>query len=556
MFTKNLKKAMLFLACILTAAFAFMPMSSCTKTKSNLVISSDTLVFHGNETLQLHLSTERVEGCPFSVHDYPYWLEVSPRSGTLYQDQDFVLTLTSNMDTVMHGPLKGNLYIDLYVDNLYDTRIVPVVGIPGDHILYSIPDTLVFQSGDDDKPLHIKNSGNAEITYSISSSTSYASLSSTSGTLAEGAETNIMVHIDRNGILTESDPKLIVTINDSNIPVSLFVEKKQIIDADVIDAEYSKTTDLMVYVTTACTLNVYNPATQSTESIPLSYYPTCVSLSSDGTKVAVGHDANVTYVDLTTMSVVNTFPISCEALDIVMADNGWAYIFPKRDQWESIRCIEITNPNAMESTSGGWDIYAGTKAKMHPSGKFIYGAINGLSPDDIEKYDIQNGTASYMYDSPYHGDYSMGGDLWFSEDGSRIFVRSGCVFKASEIQSLDMTYNGRLTTEDASNYNQIKWIEHSESMNDIFIICSGNNYYWEASNNPYVFIHNAANLIFKDKIRLENYFVPMNNGMVKQYQPNPHFVFANSTNGEIYVITKAVDSGLQHEWAIQTIQVE
>ena len=72
-------------------------------------------------------------------------------------------------------------------------------------------------------------------------------------------------------------------------------------------------------------------------------------------------------------------------------------------------CISLATGE--ETTSSGYSIYAGTVAKLHPGGKAMYGADNGISPSDIEKYDIQSGTASVLYDSPYHGDYAMCGDL-------------------------------------------------------------------------------------------------------------------------------------------------
>ena len=121
-----------------------------------------------------------------------------------------------------------------------------------------------------------------------------------------------------------------------------------------------------------------------------------------------------------------------------------------------------------EAYSTGGSIYAGTKGRLHPSGKFIYGADNGLSPSDIEKYDIQNGVANMLYDSPYHGDYPMNGNLWFSEDGNRIFTRGKTVLKTSEFKSTDMYYNGTLNTD--SNEN-MEWLRtFSNVKNNLFVI--------------------------------------------------------------------------------------
>ena len=53
---------------------------------------------------------------------------------------------------------------------------------------------------------------------------------------------------------------------------------------DVVDAEYAKATDLLVYVSSDSKLNIYHPDTQEISTVALSYSPTCVSISPDGTK--------------------------------------------------------------------------------------------------------------------------------------------------------------------------------------------------------------------------------------------------------------------------------
>ena len=125
-----------------------------------------------------------------------------------------------------------------------------------------------------------------------------------------------------------------------------------------------------------------------------------MSLSLDGIYATVGHDAWVSYINLSRVTLEKTFAVSTDVLDVVLAGNGYVYAFPRTDQWERIRCISIATE--VETQSTGNFIYAGTLAKLHPDGDAIFGADNGLSPSDIEKFSIANGTAEYLYDSPYH----------------------------------------------------------------------------------------------------------------------------------------------------------
>lgn len=103
---------------------------------------------------------------------------------------------------------------------------------------------------------------------------------------------------------------------------------------------------------------------------------------------------------------------------------------------------------------------------MHPSGRKLYGANNGLSPSDIERYNVgANGVLQYGYDSPYHGDYAMCGNIWPSRDGLRLVTRCGNVFRSSDVQTQDMIYNGKLT-----NANYIVSADHALTTNRLLVL--------------------------------------------------------------------------------------
>lgn len=431
-------------------------------------------------------------------------------------------------------------------------------GTSDEDVLYSIPDSLNFNEFTDKLILNIKNDGKTQINYSITSSKSYITLPVNSGNITAGNQGEIIVNADRQSLPNEIYfSKLYVTINNKKdsivVRVNNFKEKKTFLSTDVIDAEYSKVTDQLVYVSSnPSAVNIFTSSTGVTESIPLSYTPTCVSISQDGKTAAVGHDGYITYVNLNSKSIINSFDVSCYAIDIVLGNNKWAYVFPERDQWTYIRCINMNISDNNEYLQTGNTIYAGARGRLQPSSNYIYGANNGLSPSDIEKYNTQNGIAEYSYDSPYHGDYPMDGNLWFSEDGTRIFTKGKTVLKTSEIKSQDMLYNGRITND--SN-GQIEWLDHSAVKNNLYLILSTGDYLTKRKA-PFIYVHNASNLSFKNKIELEKYIVINSNSTGKYYDADPFFVFSNSKGNNLFVITKATGAGLDKEWAIEKISIE
>lgn len=494
-------------------------------------IDSDTIILQndGNVTLEYGASTSS------------YFINVTPRTYTLSPGEQIEIIVSIDRENT-----DDDEYLRFFINN-QEFNIPIIIQEFG----FRVTEELYFGENISNATLNICNTGNIDISYQIEAATDFVTISSnTTGILVSNQQANISIDIDRESIIANhAEPSINVTINDTVMNVPLIVEKKVILPKTIVDAEYSKVTDLLVYVSDDFTVNIFDSSTETTETIMLTYLPTCVSLSMDGTKAAVGHDAHVSYIDLLSKQVINTHDISCTAGDIVMGSNGWAYAFPKSGY--DIHCVDLTNPNSIETTHTGYSIYHGTKAKMHPSGKYIYGADNGLSPMDIEKYDIQAGTASYMYDSPYHGGYPMGGDLWLTEDGSCIITRGGAVYKTSELQERDMLYNGRINIPDIT-YPYCPWIDHSEINQEFYVIVRPD---YDEPKSPFIYVINANNLIFKRVISLEKYQVTDYQNNTTLYEAEPYFAFANSSGSKIYVLTKAVGSGLVHEWAMQKFDI-
>lgn len=314
----------------------------------------------------------------------------------------------------------------------------------------------------------------------------------------------------------------------------------------VIDAEYSHTLNRIVMVGDAPNrLHIYNPVDHTTVSVPLPRAPLNVSVGPDGHFAAVGHDALVSYVDLQQGILVKTLDLTAASADIVLAGNGKVYVSPVRDQWAQLRAIDIATNTEVLST--GMSIRAGTVYKLHPDGLSIYGANRGLSPSDIEKINISVHPPAYLYDSPYHGDYAMCGDLWMSEDGRRIFTACGNVFRASSVRSQDMTYNGSLS---GSGLNSIRHLTHSAAAGRVLVI----------ANNPWMstaISDDRVSILMYDHLELERtMMLPRFHVNANTYIAHGRFVFANAAGTEFYTVVQAdAASGLLNDYGIVRSQM-
>jgi chitinase len=169
-------------------------------------------------------------------------------------------------------------------------------------------------------------------------------------------------------------------------------------------------------------LYVYDPATSAETAVTLPLPPQCLSIAPDGLHALVGHNAWVSYVDLASGVVEQTFLFS------------------------------------QSYNSGGENLQISTGAESIPSNVYYHGshgvlaadgltmyAVMGYSPGQIYRYDFSGGAAVEMWSSPYWGDYGMTPPLWISRAGNLLFTGACSAYRTSSVQAKDLLYGGSLS---------------------------------------------------------------------------------------------------------------
>ena len=312
----------------------------------------------------------------------------------------------------------------------------------------------------------------------------------------------------------------------------------------VVDAEYSRGLGRLVMVAEQPNrLYILDPATGIETSANLGPAPTAVAVSPAGAHAAVAHDGWVTRVNLTSRAVVR-HPVEFSLADIVMATDDSAFAMTAFDSYDGLRCLNLSSGEDARAVDDWMFHTGGAHLKLHPSTGRIYAANNGVSPADIGRFDVASGMATYRYDSPYHGEHSMCGNLWISDDGARIFTACGAMFRTSDLRANDMEYNGSLP-----GVLYIRHLDHSSTARKIVVLPSDDVVGGDRNSRKTIRIYDASDPLSLDRqIELPHFL-----DAGADHPAYGRFSFISADDTKVFVIIQADErSGLLNDHALVT----
>ena len=482
----------------------------------------------------------------------PSWLKVLPVSGYIATSDSATVKVIPNRTPLPAGTSTGSVSFTSTGTPASISLPVSVAVSPAPRAMVRVS-RLVF-AGSGTRSFYLINPGKGTLDWHVSAIDGWLTASPTSGAVAASDSVKVTVTADAaRAPASPASGSLTITSTAVDAPALTMAATLvtsapalgvRVLDHRVVDAEFSASAGLLLTVSAdPARLNVYDVETGDSWSVALPKAPCCVSVRPDGRYAVVAHDAMLSYVDLSTRQLVRTYATTSDAIDVVLPMNGYAYVFPKTDQWVSIHAVNL----ATGTENNGGSIYAGTHAKLHPAGEFMYG-IWFLSPADIEKYDIRAGKPSVFSDSPYHGDYPMGYNLWMSQDGSRIFTEAGRVFRTSSAASEDMRYAGVL-----AGIQGARSVSDSPVRQRVYALGSSSQVYYSGVP-PEVRTGELRSYDAGTLADLGAVTLPKISSGGSEVDADGYYVFADATGSRVYVLLKAVPSaGLLNDWALLTL---
>ncbi|NUO64241.1 MAG: BACON domain-containing protein [Gemmatimonadaceae bacterium] len=505
-------------------------------------LTSGTLTIpETSDTARVTLSNTGRGALNWSIASPLNGVSVSPASGSLATGQAVQLTLVADKRPLPVGTTSVSFTIKSN-QKAGDVALPVSVVVPPSPVAVLSSARLVFAASVTTRTVWLRNIGKGALHWTASAPAGWGAVTPSNGTLAVGDSVALAVTVDHaaagspdatgnlaitSDAVNGTQQTRIELTGGSGLPLGLTV-----LGHRVVDAEYSPATGAIVTVSAnPARLNIIDVESGLMKSVDLALPPACVAVQPDGRYAAVCHNGFMSYVDLLSAQVVKTYAVTVDALDAVLPGNGWMYVFPRRDQWQSIHNVALAT--GVESSSG--TIYAGALARLNRAGTAMYVPTMGLSPSSVDKYSVANGPAAAMWGSPYWGEHSYG-NVWLSEDGTRMYAASSEVFRASDTRGDDMSYAGSLPGS-----GLVFGAADSRVRGRAYIVSNDASYGLRVYDTQY--------LAFKGVVPL-----PKFPGASSDVPAQGRFVFANPDGSRVYVLEQADPSGgLSSDWGIAAL---
>ncbi len=240
---------------------------------------------------------------------------------------------------------------------------------------------------------------------------------------------------------------------------------------DVVDAEWSDALDRLVLAAAdPAALVLFDPASGTSDAIPLPLAPTALALSPDGLTAAVGHDAWISTVDLAAKARLGTIPVPWSVSRVALAGNGFVHAIARMTYSQyALRSMELATGVEYPDTAS--PSYSPSDVQVTPDGSALY-VVRGYGM--LSRYALSGGPPTFQWNAPSSATLRVCNRVWIAPDGARGFTACGERVRLSSAQAADMVYAGTLAGIGSST---VRTLDHSAKAGRIAVIYEGSAAY-------------------------------------------------------------------------------
>lgn len=408
---------------------------------------------------------------------------------------------------------------------------------------------LYFPQGVSNFKFPIDNSGSTSISYSITSSSGKAELSSSSGRIQRYGRAEIDVKVnDPSYWQGNNSVELYVTSGNHVDTICVAMEKKQILEGEDLKAAYSRTADRLVILSES-SLMVYNTTNRTFDVIKLPSYPYNFTLSPDGSKAIVRCENGFAYVNLDNLYIIDEFEFdginSYDIYYLILMSDGWAYLWYDGNLYNSDLNDDSHKTNLVAEYLD--------PSLLHPSGNYLYSFGYGFT----NKYAFHHDELEFIeeFELENNEDYILD----FSPQGDKLFTYFGSAYQVSDMPNDNLEIIGKIEVGfDEEDYpsqylHSFSCVSYNEVNHRLYMV--ENTQGEQKHKFPCVYVSNLDDLQPVENIYTEPILSMDASGLVSmKWNYVPMYAFVNAEGNTLYVVSaKNFLYGFEIQWIFESI---
>lgn len=258
---------------------------------------------------------------------------------------------------------------------------------------------------------------------------------------------------------------------------------------NILDSEFL-TESKNIALLTNNKLNIITAEGTSISTLSLPYQSAKMAINVAANRLAISADSRVMLIDISDLAhlhIVRTYTVPAKLGEIAI-HKDYIYTIESHNQWSDLYSIPM---NGEAYSKIGYASY-GTNITfiMNHEQDSLYVMDSGVSPQDIDKFDLSNGEAKSLYDSPYHGDYDFCSNMWTLSD-TLMATACGTTLTMDKNKTSDMLYDGLFHSSNLkfNTYNRpitmIRSIDLNKAEEKFVVAIGDKTFRYEINNNDH-----------------------------------------------------------------------
>ena len=402
-----------------------------TQMPSNHVAGDSIMVMSDAESFNYEFDMHSSEG-NWQLLQFPRWLNVSPKEGTLNGNSKVNLQFTVN---------KQEIYVDLglysfpLIFNVDNTGLVEntvVLANVGEPEIKNTPAEITADYTFKGQ-YQVVNSGHGILIWQVINKPKWLQLDVTEGILNSHESGIWNYSIDVTGLKPgnySGQVEIQSNANNQNFVINFHFTIQETgyyggyLTGNFIDAKFSKSLNQVIVLTKEPdNLLFFKADSPHADTVKLHNTPQCLALSEDEKTLAVGFsNAEITTFETNTHTSLSTYSVNAAPNSIEFGKQNWLYFLAAPGYTTYLYSLNTNDGSVKRASNAEGGL---SPLKKVPEKDLLISTRPGWSPDGLFVYDISQGS---NVDSLNEYWMSLNG-FWLSEDGKRMFTGSQKVYQ-------------------------------------------------------------------------------------------------------------------------------